>query len=1223
MFKVNRQHENQDIKLHYKMYKDGKRWVFASLAVLGFVLGVTSRSQITQAATVQTPIANQVTTPAKSDTTQAKTSAVIDTNHSAYAADGQRQTSTLPQPTTAPSSKQTTAAPEQVSRVNAKTQQTPQASTQKGETPAKPALQAQSQTNQVTTQQSDQKTPATSAQVSQKTVVTPTSAKTGSIKAAATAATTKTAADDSYQAAQAQTDHANELAAKTNQSAAALQALLKDPKPDDNAWLTQVNAALNTLAKTASDFSGTKISVDEAVTAYQAALKQLPQPQPNAVQSVNVGDMAETATLENYNKFVTDYTAQVATILTSVQTNQANYAVAQALNAAQKQLKTAADQLNAAIVQAVASANAGNPDALTKPDANGRTLAEDKAAYDDALTAYNTNVAVYNAKTIDTAHKITPLGTNSDAAETSNPTKNPSLKAFDRFKDQITQAALQNKAYQQYEAANAASLKMKTTLADLVNYLSDWQNVVANYNKLIANDGLTATDLTTAQAAVTNAQTTLATTIKQFGLENDTYEAALTTYQTALQAYADQTGQAVQAATPGFETADPDSAWHQFQAEMTKLQADFDPTSATASTLPAQNEAIMQKNLARYQAIQIIGAAAQDLQTKISQINAAATAQQTAVKNWNDLITQAKADGRWAFFFQQLHAAGDDLTQKDYQYIDAVNGTTTTFTSKTQTVDYGKSYTDKQVGPTTANYSDKAYADASVPKDAQKASYTYLVNAYLKAVAAYNTMAADAKDKLSTGDLTDAAAATLDATSLKNSLESSNGFSIQYQKLINILASLAADPKQNDQALATLKNPDKLSTDGSSAPQAIYNKKVQTLTEAVVFGSGTWQNVLKSNFNLASFINEQTFNPTQYTVTDDKKSHQVSSAVLQQIFNNTWLDLDYNPVNFKLEPTYTSNGQKYYLAGYGVYQATNSDGILHSTNQIFTFTSGNAEQEFIKNGLKLSGDSSQNTYLIVYYLPITDYSQMIPTPTPEKAAFVKALTKPTTKLAIVSAYGTATVLPTPTSTTATSAKGLTYLIGSTPNLAFQSTTVTAQAPTMTLNQPVSSIPSTPLTPSKPTIPSTPLTPSKPTTPSTPLTPSKPTTPSTPLTPNKPTTPSTPLTPNKPTTPSTPLTPSKPTIPSTPLTPGKPTTPNMPLTPSKPETPIKPATTSMRNGHHQFSQAVGTRWTLSNSGYRQTRTTSTRTLPQTSDDRSTDLWQLVPYSPPCLWSSVGR
>lgn len=89
----------------------------------------------------------------------------------------------------------------------------------------------------------------------------------------------------------------------------------------------------------------------------------------------------------------------------------------------------------------------------------------------------------------------------------------------------------------------------------------------------------------------------------------------------------------------------------------------------------------------------------------------------------------------------------------------------------------------------------------------------------------------------------------------------------------------------------------------------------------------------------------------------------------------------------------------------GFFQGTNSDGDLNGTNQIYTFTSADAEQEFEKNGLKLSGDSSQNSYVIFYYLSETDYSQMIPTPTPAKATNVNPVKTPSLTMTSVSAYG--------------------------------------------------------------------------------------------------------------------------------------------------------------------------------------------------------------------------
>ncbi|MEE6714900.1 KxYKxGKxW signal peptide domain-containing protein [Schleiferilactobacillus harbinensis] len=1196
MFKMGNQNRyDQDIKLHYRMYKAGKRWIVAGVAVMSFSLVLAGKPQFVQAAVAEPQTTSEVAAKAKAD------------QQSGIAANAATKTA-------APVSQATTQTEANVPAAETKAQDA--AKTADNTTAVKSAIktntsvlsnttaQASVQAQLQTTDQTDQAQaagtkaaakPADSAATPQQLAATEDDTKADTQNDAKDAKTdtktdtkadSKETADDDYQTTKDKTDHANALAAKANQSAAALQALLKDPKPDDTAWLTQVNAALNDLAKTSSDFTGTKINTDEVVAAYQAALKNLlNQPQPSAIQKVQVGSKDEAATLANYSKLVDAYTSQVNTILAKVKNGQANYATAEALQAAQKQLQAAADQLNAAIKQAVDSANNGDTaateHAVTAPDTTGQTLDDYKHAYDDALTAYNSNVAVYNDTTTDPTQKIDPVGTNPDTSTTPDPTKNPAQTDYDQFKDEVTKAAAQNNAHNHYAAANAAYNKTQTALTGLANTVGAWQTAADNYNKMVAgvNDGtqVTTADLTAGQAAVTKAQTDLTTAVNQFASVNDTYNQALADYQTALNDYTAKTGKNAQTAALGYGSSDANSTWNQFQSTITKLQNDFTGTDTTA--VPAQNEAIMQQNLVKFQAIQDIGAAARNLQVKVEQINAAAKAQQNAVDTWNSDIAAAKADGRWAFFFEQLHLAGDDLTAKDYQYIDAVNGTTTPITSTTGKADYGKTYTDIQVGQAMVN------TDTDIAKDATKASYASAVTAYLKAVNAYNATVTKAEDKLSTGDPTDAATAIKDANNLKNGLEGTNGFSVQYQKLIKTLAGLAADPDQNAQALKTLADPQKLSMDGSTSPQKKYNSKVQTLMEAVVFSSGTWNDALQQNFNNATFINDQTFNPTQYTVIDDKAAHQLSAASLKRIFEGQWNDLDYNPIGFTLQPTYTQDGKKHYLAGYGIFQGTNSDGDLNGTNQIYTFTSADAEQEFEKNGLKLSGDSSQNSYVIFYYLSETDYSQMIPTPTPAKATNVNPVKTPSLTMTSVSAYGPSTALPAPTTTDTVTANGPAYLAGTPVTPDYQSPDTTIQgAPTITLNQPKA--PSTPGTPGGPG-PGTPDDPSVPTTPSDPGTPGEPSTPD---------------------------------QPGTPTTPGQPGIPVTPSQPSKPGTPITSGQTSQHGSQggqwsnltsnaRQAGQVRGSRRTLrqvvSLPGHQLARTR----LPQTGEHRSTGLMAL--------------
>lgn len=1135
MFKMGNQNRyDQDIKLHYRMYKAGKRWIVAGVAVMSFSLVLAGKPQFVQAAVAEPQTTSKVAAKAKAD------------QQSGIAANAATKTA-------APVSQATTQTEANVPAAETKAQDA--AKTVENTTVVKSAIktdtsvlnnttaQASVQAQLQTTDQTDQAQaagtkaaakPADSAATPQQLAATEDDTKADTQNDAKDAKTdtktdtkadSKETADDDYQTAKDKTDHANVLAAKANQSAAALQALLKDPKPNDTAWLTQVNAALNDLAKTSSDFTGTKINTDEVVAAYQAALNNLPnQPQPSAIQKVQVGSKDEAATLANYSKLVDAYTSQVNTILAKVKNGQANYATAEALQAAQKQLKAAADQLNAAIKQAVDSANNGDTaateHAVTAPDTTGRTLDDYKHAYDDALTAHNSNVAVYNDTTTDPTQKIDPVGTNPDTSTTPDPTKNPAQTDYDQFKDEVTKAAAQNNAHNHYAAANAAYNKTQTALTGLANTVGAWQTAADNYNKMVAdvNDGtqVTTADLTAGQAAVTKAQTDLATAVNQFASVNDTYNQALADYQTALNDYTAKTGKNAQTAALGYGSSDANSTWNQFQSTITKLQNDFTGTDTTA--VPAQNEAIMQQNLVKFQAIQDIGAAARNLQVKVEQINAAAKAQQNAVDTWNSDIAAAKADGRWAFFFEQLHLAGDDLTVKDYQYIDAVNGTMTPITSITSAVDYGKTYTNIQVGQATDN------SAADIAKDATKASYASAVTAYLDAVNAYNATVTNAQDKLSTGDPTDAATAIKNVNDLKNALEGTDGFSVQYQKLIKTLAGLAADPDQNAQALKTLANPEKLSTDGSAAAQKKYSRKIQTLMESVIFSSGSWDRILTvNNGKDAAFVSSQTFNPTEYTVTDNEVAHQVSAAALKRIFEGQWKDSDWKDSDFALQPTYTMDGVTYYLAGYGIFQASNGVGSLNgtTTNQFYTFTSADAEQEFVNNGLKLSGDSSQNSYVNFYYISKADYSQLIPTPKPNKAANVNSVKTPGLTMASVSSYGLDTAVPAPTTTDTVTANGPAYLAGTPVAPDYQSSDTTIQgAPTITLNQPKA--PSTPGTPGSPG-PGTPDDPSAPTTPSDPGTPGEPSTPDQPGTPTTPGQPGTPVTPGQPSKPGTPIT----------------------------------------------------------------------------------------------------
>ncbi|KRM27620.1 KxYKxGKxW signal peptide domain-containing protein [Schleiferilactobacillus harbinensis] len=68
MFKMGNQNRyDQDIKLHYRMYKAGKRWIVAGVAVMSFSLVLAGKPQFVQAAVAEPQTTSEVAAKAKAD----------------------------------------------------------------------------------------------------------------------------------------------------------------------------------------------------------------------------------------------------------------------------------------------------------------------------------------------------------------------------------------------------------------------------------------------------------------------------------------------------------------------------------------------------------------------------------------------------------------------------------------------------------------------------------------------------------------------------------------------------------------------------------------------------------------------------------------------------------------------------------------------------------------------------------------------------------------------------------------------------------------------------------------------------------------------------------------------------------------------------------------------------------------------------------------------------
>lgn len=656
---------------------------------------------------------------------------------------------------------------------------------------------------------------------------------------------------DAHQEAADATNKANADAAKANATAKALADMLKKPNPSDASWLAKLNTLAKQLNDQAGDFAGTTAQTDAAVKAYQDALKKMnDQPQPNAVKNVTLGDKTETASLAAYDALVASYADQIKQEMTTLKTGTDSYAVSTGLQASQKQLQTAADTLNAKLAAVKAAADQGDTAAT---DAAVQAMADAKTAYDQARDAYNSDAIVFNAVKPGASKTVPKVDTNADNAAQPDANKNPADTTYQDFLTNAGTVAAQNDAYNQYEAANTDYQQIKTDNDALAGAVTNWQNAAGTYNDTVTdvNKGTagdeTAAGLKTLTDNVTTAEAAVRKALADFGPANTTYQAALANYQKALTAYHQKAGQSADPAVPqeavtGYTAPQQNSAWHQYESSVSQLTSNFAQGTATQSNLVEKNDQTMAQNLKQFTAIKSMASSLQQLQAKITQINTLATAQANAVKAWNDEIAKAKADGRWAFFYQELNKDGDALTNADYAYIDAVNGTTTPLNSYTSAPDqYGKKYTTVKAGATAANSAD------AIKKDATKASYQALWQAFQDAVDNYNDTAPSG-NRIDISAFTQPGTIDKSVSDLLKSISGTNGFSQQYQNLLKVLSGLAADPDQNAAVIHNLHTPGKDSTDGSELAPSDTNYSIrggQNATTDIQLGTGAdWASIL-------------------------------------------------------------------------------------------------------------------------------------------------------------------------------------------------------------------------------------------------------------------------------------------------------------------------------------------------------------------------------------------
>lgn len=1042
--------QTQVIKKRFKLYKAGKRWLIAGIAFAGIQVSLAgmptgTRAAETDTTTQVTPtesIANEDQTSQNLSSDSQTTSDVNATGQSAnpeksQAVQQQTTTTQNTQTVTTPATERTESVSQQPAQpvdnteyaVHTKTPDTAKAQ------PTATVTHKQT-TNSQTTNSQVTETSSTTTQRSQNVTVNktvsqsnPTQSEEQPVKAQAEAEST----------AKAETSKANDSAAKANEMATQLNELLKNPKPSDASWLNQINQLADQLKETAENVSGNLGTVNEAITDYQNTLDRMAhQPQPNAIKQVTLDGKDQTATLESYTKLVNDYVSQINSQLAKLNQDQQNQHVVAGVRDAAAQLLTAADHLNEQLKAVSEAANAGNIDDNQTALAALQTA---KEKYDQAKDAYNSLATVYNNTHNAQQTDISTINSNEDATQPDGK-QNPTETAFINFVKDANSAAVQNNAFNQYQSATTDYETANQSLSVLNQAIDEWKAASDTYNQKIHDTQLTVDELTAITNTVIESQDRVKNALAKFGEDNDQYNQSLADYQSALDLYNADTHNSPIIAADGFQDSTSGSEWQRFQDQLKQLESNFENNDQSISHT---NAVTMAANLDQVTYIGDVIQATDALQAKVNQLNELAAAQQAAVAQWDQTIAEATQDGRWALYYPQISVNAETLAKADYAYIDAINGTQTDFKTVTETIEkFGKTYTTFAVDQTT--------------NDAQT-SYEKVFTDFQNAISQYNQKVSGSQQinpELGTAiDLIKA-----DANALTDDVQS---FTTQYSKMVTVLAGLAADKSQNDAVKKLIVTDDVNSTDGSYPSHATYRTRSgQSIVLLVHFTDGDWSQVIGTNmddirFNRTEFYSERELKAAGNLPTDH--SHKVTKEMLERLLEpGLFYDITLGiagQTQIEVDPkvNYFDDGKTYYLAGYGIYQPSNSGLEMQGTDKIYTFVTDDPLQELMDNDTRLGGDPSQTTQIVLYYLTTGIDESLIPD-SPKATEKIADVTIPINPLGTVDTASQPTGLVSPNQISQpVKLTTLTYLSGE--NLAPTFETIAfGQAPLISLNDSV-------------------------------------------------------------------------------------------------------------------------------------------------------------------------
>lgn len=438
-------HSLAENKVHFTLYKAGKCWLAAGITVsaLGLALGVP---QTAAAATAPPDKTASTVTAATENKPAAKPADTADT--------------VVQQP------------PEKANTNSAVTANTQSPVAGKNQDPEKPAAPQ-------TAKQTDAPAPA------------------GPVKKAADHTGTVADTNSAYQHDSQKTDQANQQAQAANTAKAALQKLLDQPKPDDARWTAAINQALKTYQTAATAFTGDNAATEQAIKDYQAAIAAYTKnggPNQGAIAQITPPDTAaktDAAKLAAYEKQVQAVQAGLGQIsivqkqLAAYKSDQATYAAAQQVIAANRQLTQTITGLNGALSGIAYNAKAGDVATVTQLL---RTLDLIKGQYDTDVAHYQALAAKFNATAEAAAQN--PQAQHPQPIDTSSLASNPTDQQYQQFTQTAATVTQTNQdrhtVDQAYtDAENAYQTDIKAPQQTVTNALTAWQQAKDRYNQTL------------------------------------------------------------------------------------------------------------------------------------------------------------------------------------------------------------------------------------------------------------------------------------------------------------------------------------------------------------------------------------------------------------------------------------------------------------------------------------------------------------------------------------------------------------------------------------------------------------------------------------------------------------------------------------------------------------------------------------------------------------------